>query len=189
MAPVVCRHVSCHHGAVLGGLYAGVACQLPGFAAPLDFEILINNVGGVAFAKLHALEHVRATKPMHVHIDVAAAMTGVSRFGEQYPAWTYVYLVVSVAVDVISIRYNKTEGITDFSAFDYLLTETPVREVRKRHDVVALDAMCSRRAFRRSRSSRSLIASTSAVSSWCIVRTFTSLPAMLRRLNRRKRNA
>ncbi|KDO18106.1 hypothetical protein SPRG_16521 [Saprolegnia parasitica CBS 223.65] len=92
-----------------------------------------NYPGGVAFAKLHALQHVRATEPVHVHIDVAAAMTGVSRFGEQYAAWTYTCYRYG--------RYNKTEDLTDFSAFDYLVTETPAREVR-RDGIAALDGTC-----------------------------------------------
>ena len=43
-----------------------------------------------------------------VHIDVTAAMTGITRFCEQDPSSGW--------------RYSKDEKLTDFSAFDYLLT-------------------------------------------------------------------
>jgi alpha-1,6-mannosyltransferase len=46
-----------------------------------------NYPGGYAFAALHRLEAARTN--LRVHIDVEAAMTGVSRFGELRPDWTY----------------------------------------------------------------------------------------------------
>jgi alpha-1,6-mannosyltransferase len=44
---------------------------------------------------------------VNVHIDVAAAQTGVSRFGEQCPSWVY----------------SKEENLTDWSQFTHLISE------------------------------------------------------------------
>lgn len=53
-----------------------------------------------------------AKDSMRIHIDVPAAMTGVSRFGEIYsPHWQY-------------SKEEKTDEI-DMTSFDYVLTSTP----------------------------------------------------------------
>ena len=46
--------------------------------------------GGEAFTYLHQVAESERGIPRSVHIDVTAAMTGVSRFGEEFPAWRYV---------------------------------------------------------------------------------------------------
>ncbi|RHZ31926.1 hypothetical protein DYB37_001154 [Aphanomyces astaci] len=68
-----------------------------------------------AFHRLHELGASFEHTPKTVHLDVASAMTGVSRFGEQYPAWTYDYQYL----------YLKTEGLNDFATVDYVLTADP----------------------------------------------------------------
>lgn len=70
----------------------------------------VNYPGGVAFQSLHGDASI-APKPGSVHVDVPAAMTGVSRFGEAKPnsGWSY----------------SKEEGlrVDEFAArdFDYLI--------------------------------------------------------------------
>ncbi|RHY17325.1 hypothetical protein DYB25_002146 [Aphanomyces astaci] len=51
-----------------------------------------------AFHRLHELGASFEHTPKTVHLDVASAMTGVSRFGEQYPAWTYDYQYLNKGV-------------------------------------------------------------------------------------------
>lgn len=57
-----------------------------------------------------------------MHIDVPAAMQGVCRFGEEFPAWAY----------------SKEEGLADRSAFDYLVTADA--KVEGFHAVASVDA-------------------------------------------------
>jgi len=64
-----------------------------------------NYPGGYAMAKLHQIENNSVSAS--VHIDVASAMTGVSRFGEVNPHW----------------NYFKDENLTNFAKFTYLLNE------------------------------------------------------------------
>ncbi|KUF80147.1 Dol-P-Man:Man(7)GlcNAc(2)-PP-Dol alpha-1 [Phytophthora nicotianae] len=68
-----------------------------------------NYPGGEAFVRLHQIATKEHDLPRSVHIDVPAAMTGVSRFGEEFSAW----------------RYSKDESMTTvehLKQFDYLLT-------------------------------------------------------------------
>ncbi|KAJ2849782.1 hypothetical protein GGI22_005478 [Coemansia erecta] len=70
----------------------------------------LNYPGGHALALLHKLE--QDTPNVRVHIDVYAAMTGVSRFGELRKDWVY----------------DKTEALyrtEEFSNYTHLLTTTP----------------------------------------------------------------
>jgi hypothetical protein len=46
--------------------------------------------GGHAFSRLHELHLDQREVPRTVHIDVPAAMTGVSRFGQEFDAWRQV---------------------------------------------------------------------------------------------------
>ncbi|OWZ09076.1 Dolichyl-P-Man:Man(7)GlcNAc(2)-PP-dolichyl-alpha-1,6-mannosyltransferase [Phytophthora megakarya] len=68
-----------------------------------------NYPGGEAFVRLHQIAAKERNLPRSVHIDVPAAMTGVSRFGEEFSAWSY----------------SKDESVTtldQLTQFDYLLT-------------------------------------------------------------------
>jgi len=60
-------------------------------------------------------------EPCHVHISVAAAQTGISRFGEINPLW----------------RYSKTEGLMEggpeMLVFSHLLTEPPCIRMERSH--------------------------------------------------------
>ncbi|KAL4114430.1 hypothetical protein PRIC2_014369 [Phytophthora ramorum] len=68
-----------------------------------------NYPGGEAFVRLHHVAANERDLPRSVHIDVPAAMTGVSRFGEEFPAWSY----------------SKDESVTtvdQLKQFNYVLT-------------------------------------------------------------------
>jgi alpha-1,6-mannosyltransferase len=79
-----------------------------------------NYPGGYAFQKLHNIEtginlflnfivyHQIEKVEHYVHIDIAAAQSGVSRYGESLdPLW----------------KYSKEENLTEFSKFTHLLSE------------------------------------------------------------------
>ncbi|GLE05617.1 hypothetical protein PINS_up014649 [Pythium insidiosum] len=69
----------------------------------------VNYPGGHAFAFLHESEINERTHVHSVHIDVPSAMTGVSRFGEEFRSWSY----------------SKDEAITtpnQLASFDYLVS-------------------------------------------------------------------
>lgn len=70
-----------------------------------------NYPGGYAFWNLHKIEHHNNQK---IHIDVASAMTGISRFWELRSDWTY----------------SKEENLANFSKFNYLLTQNPLNHTQ-----------------------------------------------------------
>ncbi|KAJ2397256.1 alpha-1,6- mannosyltransferase [Coemansia sp. RSA 2559] len=90
---------------------AAILCLASLAAAMLMTHISsLNYPGGHALALLHKLE--QDTPNVRVHIDVYAAMTGVSRFGELRKDWVY----------------DKTEALyrtEEFSNYTHLLTTTP----------------------------------------------------------------
>ena len=74
---------------------------------------IYNYPGGYAVMKMnHLIQQDIASRNIttqpSLHIDVYSAQTGVSRY-----------------LEVPEIRYDKTEDLTDFSAYDYLLTHNP----------------------------------------------------------------
>ncbi|KAJ2826009.1 alpha-1,6- mannosyltransferase [Coemansia erecta] len=82
-----------------------------------------NYPGGQALALLHTMEP--ATSDVRVHIDVYAAMTGVSRFGQLRPHWTY----------------DKTEGLVEpeqFANYTHLLTSEPEIHAKHGFEVIAV---------------------------------------------------
>ena len=74
----------------------------------------LNYPGGVALRALHDEVGYGFGGPAAVHLDDKVATTGASRFGEELrgAGWTY----------------DKTDGLTDFSAFDFRLVEWPAAE-------------------------------------------------------------
>ncbi|RLN63381.1 hypothetical protein BBJ29_001741 [Phytophthora kernoviae] len=75
----------------------------------LWFNTVQNKSSGEAFTRLHQIGMHERELARAVHIDVPAAMTGVSRFGEEFLAWSY----------------SKDESVTtpeQLARFDYLLT-------------------------------------------------------------------
>ncbi|ETV82954.1 hypothetical protein, variant [Aphanomyces astaci] len=78
-------------------LVLALGCLCATLAGSVVFSLAshANYPGGVAFHRLHKLGASFEHTPKTVHLDVASAMTGVSRFGEQYPAWTYDYQYLS----------------------------------------------------------------------------------------------
>ena len=101
-------------------------CLLVTFAASLVFlgASYHNYPGGNAFARLHQLGKAKQFQHIKVHIDVPAAMTGVSRFGQLYPAWSYVFFA-SYRLVLTNFRYNKSEDLKTWKGFDFLLTSDP----------------------------------------------------------------
>jgi len=99
----------------VGGLLGN--CLVTGLLLFISYH---NYPGGVALQRLHTLLE-NHTEPCHVHISVAAAQTGVSRFGEISPSW----------------GYFKTENLDDDSPemlrFSHLLTEPPCNRMERSH--------------------------------------------------------
>ena len=95
-----------------------------------------NYPGGVALHELHtsvyrAATDLHAQPTIRVHIDAAAAMQGVTRFGELGGRWQYVHPMCIVIVanadwylGGASIRYSKDESLTvasQFKGFDFCI--------------------------------------------------------------------
>ncbi|XP_071572133.1 dol-P-Man:Man(7)GlcNAc(2)-PP-Dol alpha-1,6-mannosyltransferase [Temnothorax nylanderi] len=117
---------------------------LNGFLALLVFGHLVLNVifsmfllcvassnypGGLAIAKLHRLER-DSIEPVHVHIDVFTAQTGVSRFTQTNASWVY------------SKQENLTTDDPEMLQFTHLLMEARskyspnIKPYLRTHDII-----------------------------------------------------
>jgi len=114
-----------------GGLYklayfAGVGLLIASALASC-FLLTIsywNYPGGYALQTLHKVEK-NAVNPF-VHVDVFAAMTGVSRFGEKESGW----------------KYSKEENLHSFEKFTHLITEkASVKGFKKIGEVAGYDGL------------------------------------------------
>ncbi|KAI9911146.1 hypothetical protein PsorP6_009683 [Peronosclerospora sorghi] len=84
-----------------------------------------NYPGGEAFKYLHQVAGNERHFPHSVHIDVPAAMTGVSRFGEEFPRWRFGFPKLSNMLYSSKQLYSKDEALSSveqLSTFDYVLT-------------------------------------------------------------------
>ncbi|KAG7401300.1 dolichyl-P-Man:Man(7)GlcNAc(2)-PP-dolichol alpha-1,6-mannosyltransferase [Phytophthora boehmeriae] len=84
----------------------------------------VNYPGGEAFMRLHYIGLRERDLARTVHIDVPAAMTGVSRFGEEFPAWSY----------------SKDESVItpeQLARYDYLLTAKNPSELEDNFQYIA----------------------------------------------------
>jgi hypothetical protein len=87
---------------------------------PIDvkqFDLWTNRAHESEFC-LKTKTHSSTERCLSVHIDEAAAMTGVSRFGQE-PA---VRIPSSHGTMEYRIAYSKQENLENYSDFDYLLT-------------------------------------------------------------------
>ncbi|CAK9822153.1 Probable Dol-P-Man:Man(7)GlcNAc(2)-PP-Dol alpha-1,6-mannosyltransferase [Anthophora retusa] len=88
-----------------------------------------NYPGGLAIAKLHRLEK-DSVNPVHVHIDVLTAQTGVSRFAQTNDSWIY------------SKQENLTIDNPEMLRFTHLLMEAKskyspnIKPFLKTHDIL-----------------------------------------------------
>eukprot|EP00118_Oscarella_pearsei_P006516 m.29554 g.29554 ORF g.29554 m.29554 type:complete len:482 (+) comp31182_c0_seq8:27-1472(+) len=101
----------CYAGCAAGCILSSLLCSIFLLSASK-----FNYPGGVAFSRLHQLVPVGGTS-ISVHVDVFAAQTGVSRFGEVFP-WNYSKVEHdSVAAtnqyDYLVWSWSKPEGIPD----------------------------------------------------------------------------
>lgn len=110
-AVCVCGRVVGEGGGDDGRLMITIAFLVPSYHNyPGGNALMQMNVGGVArshsqrFIQRDIDAGVFETAPS-LHIDVYSAQTGVSRY-----------------LEIPGVVYNKTEDLTDFDAFDYLLT-------------------------------------------------------------------
>ncbi|EDO48762.1 predicted protein [Nematostella vectensis] len=107
-------------------LLASLACLVFNSLASIGFLYISNHnyPGGVAMQRVH---HLTPSNPVNMHICVAAAETGVSRFGEVNSKW----------------RYSKAENISvdsrEMLAFTHLLAEAPCSHFYQTH--VLLDVV------------------------------------------------
>ncbi|XP_071630483.1 dol-P-Man:Man(7)GlcNAc(2)-PP-Dol alpha-1,6-mannosyltransferase [Temnothorax longispinosus] len=88
-----------------------------------------NYPGGLAIAKLHRLER-DSIEPVHVHIDVFTAQTGVSRFTQTNASWIY------------SKQENLTTDDPEMLQFTHLLMEARskyspnIKPYLRTHDII-----------------------------------------------------
>ncbi|CAL1684764.1 unnamed protein product [Lasius platythorax] len=88
-----------------------------------------NYPGGLAIARLHRLER-NSIEPVHVHIDVLTAQTGVSKFTQTNASWIY------------SKQENLTIDDPEMLQFTHLLIEAKskyspnIRPYLKTHDII-----------------------------------------------------
>ncbi|DBA04867.1 TPA: hypothetical protein N0F65_006869 [Lagenidium giganteum] len=103
--------IACLFATIAGSVVFTIAshANYPGLSARPHIIICSHYLGGVAFARLHQLAASEQHLERSVHIDVPSAMTGVSRFGEEFGTW----------------KYSKDESVlteAELAVYDYLLT-------------------------------------------------------------------